>query len=61
MTLKDAWTALDAARIPAWRRWRKTLHEQWKAGASFDEGFEYATSQLLAELRPHYDTAKTAY
>jgi hypothetical protein len=53
--LKEAWAALDAARIPAWRRWKKRLHAEWKRGASFDEGFNLATDQMQAELQPFYD------
>lgn len=61
VTLQDAVSALEAARIPAWRRWRKALYDHWKTGATFDEGLGYATKGLIQELQPHYDALHKAY
>lgn len=60
MTKREAWAALDAARIPAWRTWKTNFHSFKDNGASFEEALEKSVSLLHQELEPYYNAAKEA-
>lgn len=60
MTKKEAWAALDAARIPAWRHWTATFRHYKSIGTPFDIAFNLCTDLLLKNLEPYYKAVEEA-
>lgn len=60
MTKQEAWAALDAARIPAWRQWSEDFRRFKKEGLTFQHALWRSTWLMQYTLFPYYKAVEEA-